>query len=60
MTLLGLVAVLIVVGVLLWAVPKLPIDAQIAQVIRVIVIVVLVLWLVSSFLGEGHFNPRLW
>jgi hypothetical protein len=60
MTLLTLVAILIVVGVLLWALPRLPIDAQIVGIIRVVVIVVLVLWLVASFAGEGHWNPRLW
>lgn len=60
MTLLTLIAILVVVGVLLWALPRLPIDAQIVGIIRVLVIVVLVLWIVASFLGEGHFNPRLW
>jgi len=62
MTLLGLVLVLIVVGVLLWALSQFPaIDPTIKRIIQVVVIVALVLWLVASVGGEGHsWNPRLW
>lgn len=62
MTLIGLLLVLIVVRVLLWAAQSIPMDPAIRNIIRVVVIVVVVLWLASGFLGgyEGHWNPRLW
>jgi len=61
MTLLSLVAILLVVGVLLWALNQFPaIDPTIKKIIYVVVVVVVVLWLAGSLLGEGHFNPRLW
>lgn len=64
MTLLGLIVVLVVVGVLLWAVQQFPaIDASMKKIIYVVVVVVVVIWLASSFLGGGSFsgmNPRLW
>jgi len=62
-TLLGLVLVLVVVGVLLWALQQFPaIDANIKKVIYVLVIVVVVIWLASSLLGgeARGWNPRLW
>ncbi len=43
-----IVVTLVVVGLLLWAVQKLPIDAQIANVIRVVVIVAAVLWTLGA------------
>lgn len=60
MTLLTLVAILIVVGVLLWALSVLPLDEQIRNIIRVVVVVAVVLWLVAGLLGETHWNPVLW
>lgn len=63
MTLLGLVLVLVVVGVLLWALQQFPaIDGNVKKVIYVIVIVVLVIWLATSLAGGslGSMNPRLW
>jgi hypothetical protein len=62
MTLFALLLVLVVVGVLLWALSQFPaIDPTIKKVIYVVVIVVVVLWLAGGFLGEGHaLNPRLW
>ncbi len=61
MTLIGLILILLVVGVLLWGLSRLPmVDATMKQIIYVIVVVAVALWLLSSF-GEGHgFNPRLW
>lgn len=60
MTLFGLVAVLIIVGVLLWAIKSLPfIDANIKQVIYVVVIVFVALWLMSALLGYTVPNVRL-
>ena len=47
-TLVTIVVTLLIVGLLLWAVQKLPIDAQIANVIRVIVIVAAVIWTLGA------------
>ena len=61
MTLLVLVVTLVVVGVLLWAVQAIPMDAAIRNILRVVVIVAVVLWLAASVVGgEAGFNPRLW
>lgn len=49
MTLLGLVVVLIVVGVLLWLVGMIPMDATIQKILRVVVIIAVVLWLLQAF-----------
>lgn len=50
MDLLSLILVLIVVGVLLWAIEKyVPMDAQIKRLIHIVVLVVVVLWLLSVF-----------
>lgn len=46
-----IVVALIVVGLLLWAVTQLPIDAAIAKLIRVVVIVIAVLWVISVLFG---------
>lgn len=48
MSLIGLIVVLIVVGVLLWAAGQLPIDAAVLKIIRVVVIVAVVLWLLEA------------
>lgn len=62
MTLVTLVIVLLVIGVLLWALSQLPwIDAGFKKVIYIVVVVCVALWLLHSFLGgSAHFNPRLW
>jgi hypothetical protein len=61
MTLFTLLAVLLIVGVLLWALNQFPaIDPTIKKIIYVVTMVVLVLWLASGLLGAGTFNPRLW
>lgn len=60
MTLFGLILVLVVIGVILWAVQSIPMDATIRNIIRVVVIVVVVLWLAHALLGgESNWNPRL-
>jgi len=62
-TLLGLIIVLIVVGVVLWAVQQIPMDPAIRNILRVVVILLVVLWLVFGLLGHpaiSHLNPRLW
>ncbi len=48
MSLVGIVVVLLVVGVLLWAVNQLPfIDATVKKIIWVLVIVVVAIWLLN-------------
>jgi type IV secretory pathway TrbL component len=44
-----IIAVLIVVGLLLWAVGEIPMDGTIKRILRVLVIVAVVLWLMSAF-----------
>ena len=45
------VIVLIVVGLLLWIVQQIPMDATIARIIRVVIIVAVCLWLISLLIG---------
>lgn len=55
MSLLSLVIVLIVVGVLLWAVNTyVPMDAKIKQILNIVVVICVVLWLLSAFGLFGH------
>ena len=49
MPLITVVVVLIVVGVLLWLVGMIPMDATIHMIIRVVVIIGVVLWLLRAF-----------
>lgn len=50
MSLLSVAIVIIVVGVVLWAVNRyIPMDAAIKQILNIVVIVVLVLWLLQAF-----------
>lgn len=51
MSLISLVIVLIVVGLLLWLVSMLPLDATIQKIIRVVVIICIVLYLIQVFIG---------
>ncbi len=54
MSLLALVLVLVVVGVLLWAVNSfIPMDAKIKQILNVVVVIAVVLWLLAIFLPLG-------
>lgn len=48
MPLVGLIVFLIVIGLLLYLIQLLPIDATIKQIIYVIVIVAVILWLLSA------------
>ena len=58
MDLIQLVIVLIVIGVLLWAVNSyIPMDAKIKQILNVVVVLVVVLWLLSLFIPS---LPHLW
>ena len=47
MSLIGIILVLAVLGLILWAVGQFPIDPTIMKLIRVVVIVVAVIWLIS-------------
>jgi hypothetical protein len=50
MSLISLVIVLIVVGVLLWAVNKyIPMDSKIKAIMNLVVVIAVVLWLLSAF-----------
>lgn len=49
MSIIALVVVIVVVGVLLWAVGRLPMDPTVLQVLRAVVVVVLVLWVLQAF-----------
>jgi low temperature requirement protein LtrA len=55
MGLIHLIIVLVVVGVLLWAVNKfIPMDPKIKQILNVVVVIVVLLWLLSVFLPGFH------
>ena len=52
MPLIQLVVVLIVIGVLLWAVNSwIPMDAKIKQIINAVVVIAVVIWLLYIFMG---------
>ena len=55
--LLQLVAALVIVGLILWALTQIPMDPTIAKVIRVLVIVVVCVWLVYVLLGMAGSAP---
>jgi len=56
MTVLGIVVTLIVIGLLLYLVQSLPMDATVKTIIKVVVILAVVLWLAESlgFIGPWH------
>jgi hypothetical protein len=60
--LIQLVIVLVVVGLALWVISQIPMDATIAKIIRVIVIVVVCLWVLYVLVGllppGGFVYPR--
>jgi hypothetical protein len=49
--LIQIVIVLIIVGLLLWIVQQIPMDATIARIIRVVVIVCVCIWLLYFLVG---------
>jgi hypothetical protein len=58
--LISLIVVLLVIGVLLWAINELPgIDPTIKTYIRILVIVAVVLWIASWLLGYAPLVPPL-
>jgi len=55
--LIQVIVVLIIVGLLLWIVQQIPMDATIARIIRVVVVVAVCLWLISILLGYPLVYP---
>ncbi len=53
MPLLQIVIALCIVGLVLWVVQQIPMDATIARIIKVVVIVAVCLWLLSLLAGWG-------
>lgn len=62
MNILAVIAVLVIVGVLLWAMDSIiPMNPQIRKIIQVVVIIVVILWLLQVFgilSGVGRINLR--
>lgn len=57
MSLVSLLLVLVLVGVILWAINSfIPMDAKVKQLINIVVIVFLVLWLLRAFGVLGHLS----
>jgi hypothetical protein len=57
MPLIQLVIVLVVVGVILWAINNyIPMEATIKKILNVVVVIVVVLWLLSVFGIIGHLS----
>lgn len=57
MTLIHLVVILIVIGVLLWAVNSyIPMDPKIQMILNVVVVLFLILWLLQAFGLLGSLN----
>jgi ABC-type siderophore export system fused ATPase/permease subunit len=57
--LIQVLVVLIVVGLALWVVAQIPMDATIARVIRVVIIVLVAIWLIYALLGVAGSAPLL-
>lgn len=53
MDLLSLLILLIIVGVVLYLITLIPMDARIKQAITVIAIALVVIWLIRALLGGG-------
>jgi hypothetical protein len=55
--LIQIVVVLLIVGLILWAITQIPMDATIARIIRVVVVVCVVIWLLYALLGMSGSGP---
>jgi len=51
--LIQVLVVLIIVGLILWAISQFPLDPTISRLIRVVLIVMVCLWLISMLLGHS-------
>lgn len=60
MSLIGILVVIVVVGVLLWAAEQIPLDPVVKRILQVVVVLVLVLWLLQAFglLGAADIRIR--
>jgi len=54
MSLISILVVLVIAGLVLWAVSQFPLDATIVRIIRVVVVVFVVLWLLQALGLLGH------
>ena len=60
MPLIQIIIILIVVGVLLWAVNTfIPMDARVKQILNVVVIIALVIWLLFFLLSIAGINTNM-
>ncbi len=48
-----LIVVLVLAGLVLWAISQFPLDATIVRIIRVVVICAVVLWLLGAVTGHS-------
>lgn len=51
MFLVNVVVILAIAGVLLWALPRLPLDATIQSIIKTVIIVIVAIWLILALAG---------
>lgn len=61
MTIIGLLVTLVIIGVVLYLVTLIPMNATIRQIIIVIALLFTILWLLEAFgiVGPWHINQRL-
>lgn len=55
--LIQILIVLVIVGVILWGITQIPMDATIARLVRVVVIVFVAIWLLYLLLGIAGYSP---
>jgi len=58
-SLVGLIATLVIIGLVMWAVNQIPMAPNIRTILNVAVAVFVVLWLLQSFTGLGLPSIRL-
>lgn len=49
--LIQIVIALVIIGLVLWVIQQIPMDAAIARIIRVVIVVAVVIWLLSVLVG---------
>ncbi len=54
--LISIVIKLCVVGLILWAIQQIPMDATIAKIIRVVIVVAVCIWLLQILAGQSVFD----
>ncbi len=54
--LISIVITLCVVGLILWAIQQIPMDATIAKIIRVVIVVAACIWLLQILAGQSVFD----